>query len=173
MADLFEVVVGVFVKKRIEGISKYLIVKRSPGVKSFPNMWVPPGGHLDLADFVDRPKDAGNCWANPLTLAINREIMEETGLTIGPPTYVMNRVFVKNGGWLDDVLTPVIIFSFTAPYVDGDVTLKMDEVCDYRWVTWDEARSYPMIDGVIDELAVALDQDNRAFIPQLHTNWYR
>lgn len=161
-AERFEVVVGVFVKKD----DRYLIVKRAPGVKHFPNMWVPPGGHLELDDFQRRPMDSCHAWMDPLKVTINRELFEETGIQAGTAKYITNRAFFNSKG-------AVVVFSFVAPYVSGLVSLKLDEVCDFAWVTLEEARNYSMIDGVLAELEMAVNAEATARIPQLTDGWWQ
>ena len=48
------VVTGIILKD-----GKYLITKRSPAEKAFPNLWTVPGGKLELNDYTKRPKDTG------------------------------------------------------------------------------------------------------------------
>ena len=46
------VVTGIVIKD-----GKFLITKRSPTEKAFPNQWTVPGGKLELDDYAKRPKD--------------------------------------------------------------------------------------------------------------------
>ena len=43
---------------------KYLICKRGPNEKAFPNKWCVPGGKLEKGDFVNQPKDTSDHWLN-------------------------------------------------------------------------------------------------------------
>ena len=58
---------------------KFLITKRSPNEKAFPNMWTVPGGKLNLDDYIKRQKDTSDAWYNVLEDLLRREINEETG----------------------------------------------------------------------------------------------
>jgi len=41
---------------------KFLICKRSPKEKAFPNKWCVPGGKLERNDFVNSKKDTKDHW---------------------------------------------------------------------------------------------------------------
>ncbi|XP_028649910.1 nucleoside diphosphate-linked moiety X motif 17 isoform X1 [Erpetoichthys calabaricus] len=52
---------------------KILLTRRAANLAIFPNVWVPPGGHVELGEKL---LDAGM-----------RELQEETGITLGPEEY--------------------------------------------------------------------------------------
>ena len=52
-------VTGIIVKD-----GKFLIAKRSPTEKTFPNVWTVPGGKLERNDYEKRPKDTKDAWYN-------------------------------------------------------------------------------------------------------------
>jgi len=62
--------------------AKYLICKRCPNEKAFPNKWCVPGGKLEHADFISTPKDTSAHWLGIFEKVLEREIKEETGLEI-------------------------------------------------------------------------------------------
>ena len=41
---------------------KYLILKRSPQKKVFPNRWTVPGGGLEVDDYINLPKTDIGQW---------------------------------------------------------------------------------------------------------------
>jgi 8-oxo-dGTP pyrophosphatase MutT (NUDIX family) len=66
------------VVKNKEG--KYLICKRSPQEKAFPNKWCFPGGKIQMSDFINNPKDTSDHWLDIFEKTAEKEILEETGL---------------------------------------------------------------------------------------------
>jgi len=125
---------------------RYLITRRSPKKKRFPKMWTVPGGHLELDDYVHLPKDENGYWRNILEHALKREVKEEVGLEINNVEYVTSMAFVHEDG------SPSIIISCIAEYVYGEVVLQKEETDQFRWVSIDEAKKYPLVGGIYDEL---------------------
>ena len=142
---LFEVVITAIIQKD----GKYLITRRSPTKKRFPGMWTVPGGHLEPADFMGYPKETEHYWYNVLEKALTREIQEETGLTIEHIRYVTSLATEHTDG------AASIVISCLADYVSGEVTLQADETDQAAWVTLEEAKKYPLLDGILDELVMA------------------
>lgn len=126
---------------------KYLILKRSPQKKAFPGMWTVPGGGLEVEDYLNTEKTTGDLWYFSLEESLRREIREECGLEVGDLNYLCDITFIRP----DRI--PVIILSFYAPYVSGEVRLDEDSV-DSAWVTFKEAREYELIDGILEEIKV-------------------
>ena len=124
---------------------KYLIAKRSPEEKAFPNLWTVPGGKLEVSDYTSREKDAGECWYNVLEDLVRREVMEEVGLTIKNTRYLTSLSFIRP----DNI--PVVTISFFADYDKGDVMLSQ-ELTEYAWVDLEEAPNYELIEGIYEEL---------------------
>ena len=129
---------------------KFLITKRSPNEKAFPNMWTVPGGKLDLNDYSKRPKDTSSHWYNVMEDLLRREVSEETGLKIKNIRYLTSLTFVRP----DKI--PVAVLSFYADHDSGEVVLN-EEAVDHAWVDLEEAKNYDLIEGIYDEL-VMLDQ---------------
>ena len=71
---------------------KYLICKRGPKEKTFPNKWCVPGGKLEKDDFVNSPKDTSDHWYNILEDTLEREVKEEA--EVAAPSAL--RAFIKN-----------------------------------------------------------------------------
>ncbi len=124
---------------------KYLITKRSPEKKAFPGKWTVPGGGLSVDDYRDTPPTAPNIWYFALEKTLRREVAEEVGLQISKVDYLLDLVLIRP----DNV--PVLTLSFYAPYKSGEVELN-DESIDSAWVTFEEAKKYDLIGGILEEL---------------------
>src|SRR3989344_6215176 len=120
------VVTGIILKD-----GKFLITKRAPTEKAFPNQWTVPGGKLELKDYVNRPKDTSAHWYNIFEDLLRREVMEEVGITINNIGYVTSLSYIRP----DNI--PTIIVSLCANYSDGKIKL-CSALTDYAWVTLEE-----------------------------------
>ena len=132
-------VTGIIIKD-----GKYLITKRPPTKKAFPNKWTVPGGNLEVSDYMDIPKDTSEHWYNIFEKVLIREVMEEVGLKIGNIKYLTSMTFLKGQD-------PCLIVSLYADYLSGEVILN-DESVDYAWVDTEEAKNYDLIEGIYEEL---------------------
>lgn len=128
---------------------KFLIIKRSASKKRFPNMWTVPGGKLETKDYLDLPKDTTDYWYNVLEKTLSREVKEEVGLEIDNVQYVTSLATVHKDG------APSLVISCLADYQSGEVSLQEEEADDFAWVSLEEAKGYDLIDGILDELAMA------------------
>jgi len=133
-------VTGIIIKD-----GKFLIAKRAPTEKSFPNMWTVPGGKLELNDYNQRPKDTSAHWYNVFEILLKREVMEETGLKIKNIRYLTSLAFIRPDG------IPTIVVSLFADYDSGTVELCPD-LTEYAWVDIEEAKKYKLIEGIYEEL---------------------
>jgi 8-oxo-dGTP diphosphatase len=127
---------------------KYLITKRSNKEKVFPGLWTVPGGRLEQEDYINNPKDTGDAWYNILEKVLEREVKEETGINIKNPSYLLSLAFVRP----DNI--PVTVNSFFCDYDSGEVKLS-DEIADYKWVSVEELKDYPLISGIREEIELA------------------
>ena len=141
---------------------KYLITHRSAKKKRFGLMWTVPGGHLQPSDYEGLPKDTKHYWYNVLEQVLKREIKEEVGLEIDHIQYVTSLANVHVDG------APSLVISCVADYKSGEVRLQEDETDEHAWVTLEEAKTYDLIDGIYDELAMA-DAKRRG----VTTEWQR
>lgn len=125
---------------------KYLVTKRSPTKKVHPNKWTVPGGGLSTDDYTSREQSHGNAgWYGAIEVALLREIQEEVNVEIGKPKYLLDMAFIRPDG------IPVLVLSYYAPYVSGEVVLDADAV-EYKWVTLEEAKSLDLIAGIYEEI---------------------
>jgi 8-oxo-dGTP pyrophosphatase MutT (NUDIX family) len=125
---------------------KYLICKRSPNEKAFPNKWCVPGGKIEHSDFVNTQKDTADHWLDIFEKVLRKEIREETNLEIKDIGYCSSLVFIRPNGY------STIIVSLFADYSNGDVKLANDELTEYAWVTLDEAKEYDLIENIYEQL---------------------
>jgi 8-oxo-dGTP pyrophosphatase MutT (NUDIX family) len=131
----------------IEKDGKFLITKRSPKEKAWPDKWTVPGGKFVYTEYKDLPRSSVNemQWYNVMEFVLRKEVREEVGLEIETPQYVTNLVSVRPDGY------PVVVFSFWARHKSGEVKLN-HEMTEFAWVTAEESRKYDMIDGIPDEI---------------------
>lgn len=124
---------------------KYLITKRAPTEKAFPNQWTVPGGKLELQDYTKKPKDTSAHWYNIFENLLKREVMEETGLKIKNIRYLTSLSYIRP----DNI--PTVIVSLYADYASGEVKL-CPALTEFAWITLEEAKKYDLIEGIYEEL---------------------
>lgn len=125
---------------------KFLVTKRSPTKKVHPNKWTVPGGGLNVDDYINRPQTHGNAgWYGATEEALLREVREEVNVEIGNAKYLLNLTFIRPDG------IPVLVLSYYAPYISGEVKLDEDAV-DYKWVSLVQAKELDLISGIYEEL---------------------
>jgi len=124
---------------------RYLILKRSPDKKVFPNRWTVPGGGLHVDDYINAPKTTVDAWYYSLVNSLRREVKEETGLEMDDLKYLLDLTFIRPDG------IPVITFSYYSDWKEGDIRLN-EESADYKWVTAQEAKEYDLIEGILEEI---------------------
>lgn len=129
---------------------KYLIAKRAPFEKAFPNKWTVPGGKLEAKEYLERPKDAGELWYNVLEELSEREIREEVGLEIQNLQYLTSLSYIRPDG------KPCLIISLFADWKQGEVKL-CNALTEHAWVSLEAAKNYDLIDGILDELRMLDD----------------
>lgn len=124
---------------------KYLIVKRSSDKDVFPNRWYVPGGGLETDDYINTPKTTPDAWYYAVENSLKREIKEEVDLEVGKLNYLLDAVFIRPDG------IPVVVFSYYCDYKSGEVKLNEENV-DYKWVSFEEAKNYDLIEGILEEI---------------------
>ena len=147
----FEVAITAIIVKD----GKYLVTRRSPEKKRWPGMWTVPGGHLDPSDFLDLPKETMDYWYNILEKVLRREVMEEVGIEIDNIEYLTSLAMVHQDDLSGNAVSPSLVISCLADYTSGDIKLQLEETDKAEWVTLEEAKEMPLIDGIYDELVMA------------------
>jgi NADH pyrophosphatase NudC (nudix superfamily) len=84
-------------------------------------------------------------WYGALEAALRREIKEEVNVEVGKIQYLLDLTFISPDG------TPVLVLSYYAPYVSGEVTLDEDAV-EYKWATLAELKELDLIAGISEEI---------------------
>jgi 8-oxo-dGTP pyrophosphatase MutT (NUDIX family) len=125
---------------------RFLICKRSPNEKAFPNMWCVPGGKIEQKDFISTKRDTKDHWFDIFEKTLIKEVLEETGLTIKNIGYVSNLAFIRPNGF------STLIVSLFADHKDGNVRLNEEELTDYAWVTLEEAKNYNLIENIYEQI---------------------
>ena len=128
---------------------KYLICKRSPNERNFPNKWCVPGGKVERKDLNHKTKnkDANfDQWLNVFENVLEREVLEETGLRIKNIDYVSNIAFERSDGFI------TFVISLCAEHSDCEVKLDNKALVDYAWVTAEEAKNYDLIDNIYEQI---------------------
>lgn len=124
---------------------RYLITKRSPNEKAFPNRWTVPGGRISVDEYLEIPKTTPDAWYGALIESLKREIKEEVNLEIKNVQFLTDMTFIRPDG------IPVVVISFYSDYKCGKIILDEDSV-DYTWVTAKEAKGYDLIEGIYEEI---------------------
>ncbi|MFH1521974.1 MAG: NUDIX domain-containing protein [archaeon] len=125
---------------------KYLICKRSPNEKAFPNKWCVPGGKIETKDFIETPKDTSHHWFDIFEKTLQKEVLEEVGLTIKNIGYISNLAFIHPNG------NSTLIVSMHGDHDKGEVKLQEEELTDHAWVTLDEAKDYDLIENIWEQI---------------------
>ncbi len=128
----------------------FLITKRSAEEEHFPGRWTVPGGKLSTDDYINTPLTHKNQWYYALTNTLKREVMEEVGLEIDKPEYLLDLTFIKGGK------TPVLVLSYFAQYLGGEVVLGEDAT-EFAWISRDEIPKYDLIEGIDHEIKLVDD----------------
>lgn len=129
----------------IQRDGKFVITRRSFEKKAFPGKWTVPGGGLEVDDYINTPKTSGESWYFAVTKALEREVKEETGLDIENLRYLLDITFIRPDG------IPIVVLSYYCDYKSGEVVLDEDST-DYKWVTFEEAKPYDLVPGLLGEL---------------------
>ncbi len=124
---------------------KYLIVKRNPDKKAFPGRWTVPGGGLEVDDYINTPKTTSDAWYFAITESLRREIKEEVAIEVGKIKYLLDLTFIRPDG------IPVVVLSYFCGWKSGQIELNEENI-DYKWVTFDDAKNYNLISGILGEI---------------------
>ncbi len=116
-----------------------LLVRR--GQPPSEGLWAVPGGRVELGETLQE--------------AAEREIMEETGLTIraGRPVYTFDVILRDDAG---RVRFHYVIVDLLADYVSGELR-PGDDVCEARWVAPEELTGLPVNQTTLEVLKKCVD----------------
>ena len=98
---------------------KEILLVKSLTNKKFINQWSLPGGVVEIGESLE-------CGAK-------REVFEEVGL-ICEIKNQLRQIENKDG---DDI----VITTFLADYISGDITLQTDEISDAKWFSINDTES--------------------------------
>ena len=128
-------------------VPEFLIAKRAPTEKAFPNKWTVPGGKLVYSEYKGLPyKTEFPQWYRMMDWLVRKETLEEVNVEVRDVRYLTDLVFMRPDGY------PVVTLSFWCRYVSGDAKPGKD-LTEVAWVTADEAKQYDLIDGIAEEIA--------------------
>ena len=103
-------------KSVIQQKGKYLVIKRSPDVRVYPNLWDIPGGKFEPGETAEQ--------------TVVRETKEEVDLDIEPGT------MIKTGEYHDTDMD--LLFHFFEPVIlSGEIKLSHEHV-EMKWATEEE-----------------------------------
>ena len=150
--DLHRIAItGIVWKKDGDGSLRYLITKRAPTKKAWPNKWTVPGGGLETRDYMDGEATYANSespqWYGAVENTLRREIREEVGLEVSDVRYLLDLTFIRPDG------VPAIVLSFYCKYESGDVVLDADAT-EFAWIKADEVHAYELIQGIDHEIGM-------------------
>lgn len=144
-------ITGIIWKKDEDGAHRFLITKRSPTKKAWPNKWTVPGGGVEASDYMAGDATYQNSespqWYNAVERTLRREIKEEVGVEVDDIQYLLDVAFVRPDG------IPTIVLSFYCRYGGGEVVLDEDAT-EYAWVTAAELPDYELIQGIDHEISM-------------------
>lgn len=148
--DLHRIAItGIIWKEDADGSRRYLITKRAPTKKAWPNKWTVPGGGLETGDYMGANATYQNSespqWYNAVEATLRREIKEEVGLDVTDIQYLLDLAFIRPDG------IPAIVLSFFCKYAGGEVILD-DDATDFAWIRANEVGNYELIQGIDHEI---------------------
>ena len=107
---------------------RYLMIVRGEFEEQDPGALSPPGGKAEHGD-----DETGI-----LEATLRREVLEETGVTVGEMAYIRSSRFRMDSG------TPVIDAAFLCKYESGEAhPADLDEVDSVEWLTSEEILAHP------------------------------
>ena len=148
----FVTVTGIIAKRENGAPPKFLIAKRAPTEKAFPNKWTVPGGKLVRSEYETLPSSADfGQWYRVVEWVLKKEIKEEVNVEIEQGVYYLTDLtFIRPDGY------PVVTLSYWCWYKAGEAKPGKD-LTEVAWVTAEEAKTYDMIHGISDEIADVAD----------------
>lgn len=150
---LFYFVVNVVPVRKSDG--RALILKRDERETAHGGRWGVVGGKLEHADLdLAKPSRVNGDildFEDAIPQLARREAKEEAGIELGAELRYINQiVFVRPDA------VPVVLLKFAAEYTGGEIVLEEGGFTDHAWVSAEEVKKYPVIDGVDGEVATAI-----------------
>ena len=147
---LFYVVANVVIYRPSD--QRCLVLKRSVTEKVHPGKYAVPGGKLEWSDLDPTHPTRRNGdvldFESAIEKLLQREVMEEAGISIKGPWHFINDVaYIRPDG------VPTILFKLAAVYDSGEVVLEAESFTDYAWVTSEEIEHLPCIEGITAEIS--------------------
>ena len=143
----FVTATAIIAKSDADGALRFLVAKRAPTEKAFPDKWTVPGGKLVYSEYKDLPYTTRfPQWYRMMDWLVRKEVREEVNVEVEDIRYLTDLVFVRPDGY------PVVTLSFWCRYVSGDPKPGKD-LTDVAWITAAEAKTYDMISGIDEEIA--------------------
>ena len=134
------VVTAVIIKE-----GKFLITQRSENKKAYPLMWTVPGGGMEVDDYINTEKINEDCWYFAAEKTLKREVKEEVNLEVDNLKYLLDLTLIRPDG------IPAFVLSYYCNYKSGEVKLNEENI-DYKWVSYEEAKAYELVPGLINEI---------------------
>ena len=145
-------VTGIIWKTNPDSSRSYLLTKRSPQKKAWPNKWTVPGGGMEVSDYTQREatylNDESPQWYNAVEQTLRREIREEVNLEVTDVQYLLDLAFIRPDG------IPAIVLSYYCKYESGEVKLDEDAT-EFAWVMVNQIHEYDLIAGIDHEIQLA------------------
>jgi len=142
----FVTATAIVARKDADGLTRFLIAKRAPTEKAFPNKWTVPGGKLVYSEYKDLPyKTDFPQWYGMMDWLVRKETLEEVNVEIEDVRYLTDLIFIRPDGY------PVVTLSFWSMYKSGEAKPGKD-LTEVAWVTAEEAKNYDLIDGIAEEI---------------------
>lgn len=147
--ELHRIAVTGIIWKEEAGVRKYLITKRSPTKKAWPDKWTVPGGGMSTDDYTSTEATYANSespqWYGAMESTLRREIKEEVNLEVGDISYLLDVAAIRPDG------VAVLVLSMYCPYKSGEVVLDADAT-EYAWISAADVSTYDLIQGIDHEI---------------------
>jgi len=157
--ELHRIAVTGIIWKKEAGVRKYLITKRSPHKKAWPNKWTVPGGGMEVDDYIHSEATFANAespqWYGAIEKTLKREIKEEVNLEVSDINYLLDVVAIRPDG------IPMLVLSMYCKYESGEVALDADAT-EYAWITAAEVEKYELIQGIDHEIQMVDERLSKA-----------
>ncbi|MCB9801061.1 MAG: NUDIX domain-containing protein [Pseudomonadales bacterium] len=116
---------------------KVLLLQRDPDSATRPEKWDLPGGNSEWP----AEEKLGSRGLHQEDVA--REIKEETGITVLPGHFTLDKMVYFDTTFFNDVFTVLTGWMVELPHdFDTDLVVLSEEHTTYEWAEFDDAREY-------------------------------